>query len=132
MFRKRFAEKEQTEIVTRLLPGRPTYRGLILSLDRRETDRQISGFNSQPRQKRDRQTDFPISTLSSPPHSSTQRRIQGVKGSGDDDEHSVTSNAYKNGALPPRSVCLYVVLPNLVQRKPYLTDISCCGLGYSV
>jgi len=60
MFRKRFAEKEQTEIVTRLLPGRPTYRGLILSLDRRETDRQISGFNSQPRQKRDRQTDIGV------------------------------------------------------------------------
>jgi hypothetical protein len=36
MFRKRFTEKE---IVTRLLPGRPTYRGSILSLDR-QTDRQ--------------------------------------------------------------------------------------------
>ena len=81
MFRKRFTEKE---IVTRLLPGRPTYRGSILSLDRQT----------------DRQTDFPISTLSSPPQCSTQHRIQGVKGSGDEGEHSVASNADKNGAVP--------------------------------
>ena len=51
----------------------------------------VSGFNSQLRQ-----TDISISTLSSPPQGSTQRRIQGAKGSGDDNEHSAASNADKN------------------------------------